>query len=432
MKSEINGEKFFSTISDSLDERTTRLVASAAALGMKYGGISQVARLSGLSRPSIYAGMKELKNKNAENEEGQARQRKIGGGRKNIDAETPEILAKLESLTKPYERGNPESPLRWTSRSLRKLSAEMKLMGHGISHMTVGKLLEKLGYTLQSNKKSQEGGNSPDRDAQFNHINDTAIQFIGESQPIISVDAKKKELIGEFKNNGREYRPMGNPEEVNVYDFIDREQGRATPYGVYDLNRNEGFVSVGISHDTAKFAVETIKKWWLTMGREKYEDAHSLFITADGGGSNGSRNRLWKKELQLFADKYGINVYVSHFPPGTSKWNKIEHRMFSAISMNWRGKPLVSLEVIVNLIAGTTTQTGLKIKAVINNNEYQLGEKVNDKEFSELNIRYHEFHPEWNYVITPRQLQYLLFYSPLLPIRCNLRYIRHKSLWKDF
>jgi transposase len=404
MGNEINGERFFKMISNSLDERMTRLVASAAALGMKYGGISQAARLSGLSRPSIYAGMEELKSQNAANAEGEARQRKIGGGRKSIDNETPEILEKLESLTKPYERGNPESPLRWTSRSLRKLSEEMKRMGYGVSHMTVGKLLEKLGYTLQSNKKSQEGGNSPDRDAQFKHINDTAIQFIGESQPIISVDAKKKELIGEFKNNGREYRPMGKPEEVNVYDFIDREQGRATPYGVYDLNRNEGFVSVGISHDTAKFAVETIEKWWLSMGREKYEDAHSLFITADGGGSNGSRNRLWKKELQVFADKYGLNVYVSHFPPGTSKWNKIEHRMFSAISMNWRGKPLVSLEVVVNLIAGTTTKTGLKIKAVINKNEYKLGEKVNDKDFAELNIRYHEFHPEWNYVIMHRQL----------------------------
>ena len=336
--------------------------------------------------------------------EQEQRQRKIGGGRKSLDNETPEVLKKLESLIKPYERGNPESPLRWTSRSLRKLREEMKRMGYNISHMTVGKLLDKLGYTLQSNKKSQEGGNSPDRDAQFEHINDTAVQFMGENQPIISVDAKKKELVGEFKNNGHEYRPTGNPEEVKVYDFIDPVLGRATPYGVYDLNLNEGFVSVGISHDTAQFAVETIEKWWLSMGKEKYEDAHSLFITADGGGSNGSRNRLWKKELQRFADKYGLNIYVSHFPPGTSKWNKIEHRMFAAISMNWRGKPLVSLEVIVNLIAGTTTKTGLKIKAVINRNEYKLGEKVHDKDFAELDIRYHEFHPEWNYVIMHRKL----------------------------
>lgn len=404
MANEIDGKSFFSTVSGLLNERTTRLVASAAALGMKYGGISQVSRLSGLSRPSIYAGIKELKNKDAANVECKPRQRKIGGGRKSIDNDTPEVLEKLESLIKPYEHGNPESPLRWTSRSLRKLSEEMKRMGYNISHMTVGKLLEKQGYTLQSNKKSHEGGNSPDRDAQFEHINDTVVQFGGENQPVISVDAKKKELIGEFKNNGHEYRPMGNPEEVNVYDFIDPVLGRATPYGVYDLNRNEGFVSVGISHDTAKFAVETIEKWWLSMGRTQYEDAHSLFITADGGGSNGSRNRLWKKELQGFADKYGLNVYVCHFPPGTSKWNKIEHRMFSAISMNWRGKPLVSLEVVVNLISNTTTKTGLKIKASINKNEYKLGEKVHDKDFAELNIRYHEFHPEWNYVIEHRLL----------------------------
>ena len=407
MVNEIDGKKFFNMVSDLLDERTTRLVASAAALGMRYGGISQVSRLSGLSRPSIYAGIEELKSQNTVNTvslEQEQRQRKIGGGRKSLDDEMPEVLKKLESLIKPYERGNPESPLRWTSRSLRKLSEEMKRMGYNISHMTVGKLLDKLGYTLQSNKKSQEGGNSPDRDAQFEHINDTAVQFIGENQPIISVDAKKKELVGEFKNNGHEYRPTGNPEEVKVYDFIDPVLGRATPYGVYDLNLNEGFVSVGISHDTAQFAVETIEKWWLSMGKEKYEDAHSLFITADGGGSNGSRNRLWKKELQRFADKYGLNIYVSHFPPGTSKWNKIEHRMFSAISMNWRGKPLVSLEVIVNLIAGTTTKTGLKIKAVINRNEYKLGEKVHDKDFAELDIRYHEFHPEWNYVIMHRKL----------------------------
>ncbi len=404
MVNEINGKEFFSCVSDLLDERTTRLVASAAALGMGHGGISQVARLSGLSRPSIYAGIKELKSESAVELNQEQRQRKLGGGRKSIDATTPEVLKKLESLIKPYERGNPESPLRWTSRSLRKLSEEMKLMGHNISHMTVGKLLGKLGYTLQSNKKSHEGGNRPDRDAQFKHINDTAEQFMGESQPIISVDAKKKELVGEFKNNGREYRPTGNPKEVNVYDFINPELGRATPYGVYDLSRNEGFVSVGISHDTARFAVETIEKWWLSMGQERYADAHSLYITADGGGSNGSRNRLWKKELQGFADKYGLNVYVSHFPPGTSKWNKIEHRMFSAISMNWRGKPLVSLEVIVNLIASTTTKTGLKIKAVINRNAYKLGEKVHDKELAELNILHHDFHPEWNYVIMHRQL----------------------------
>lgn len=402
MKNEINSKEFFNTISGVLNERTTRLVGGAAALGMGYGGISKVSRLSGLSRPSIHTGIKELQGERIITKLQTQRQRKIGGGRKSVDSNMPEVLEKLESLVKPYEHGNPESPLRWTSRSLRKLSAEMKNMGHNISHVTIGSLLEKLGYTLQSNKKSQEGGNSPDRDAQFEHINDVVTQFITKNQPVISVDAKKKELIGQFRNNGREYRPSGCPEEVNVYDFIDSAKGKATPYGVYDLNKNEGFVSVGISHDTAKFAVESIEKWWLMMGRDKYKDAKELFITADGGGSNGSRNRLWKKELQDFADKYVIDVYVSHFPPGTSKWNKIEHRMFSAISMNWRGKPLVSLEVIVNLIANTTTKTGLKIKATINKNEYKTGEKIHDKDMAKLNIQYHEFHPKWNYVIMHR------------------------------
>lgn len=399
MKNEINGKTFFSMVSGFLDERTTRLVAAAASVGMKYGGISQVSRLSELSRSTIYAGIKELRSENTATDVQKQRQRKIGGGRKSVDRNMPEVLEKLEILVKPYEHGNPEYPLRWSSKSLRKLSAEMKNIGYNISHVTIGNLLEKLGYSLQSNKKSHEGGTSPDRNAQFERINNTAMQFMTKNQPVISVDAKKKELVGEFKNNGREYCPAGCPEEVNVYDFIDLAKGKATPYGVYDLNRNEGFVSVGISHDTAKFAVESIEKWWLMMGKEKYPQARELFITADGGGSNGSRNRLWKKELQSFASKHGIDVYVSHFPPGTSKWNKIEHRMFSAISMNWRGKPLVSLEVIVNLIANTTTKTGLKIKATINKNEYKTGEKVQDKDMANLNIRYHEFHPEWNYVI---------------------------------
>jgi len=397
MAQQIDGQQFFHRIADFLDERTTRLVASAAALSMGRGGITEAAKLADLSRPSIYAGISEL---NAERDVAQLpakRQRRPGGGRKNIDDVEPELLKNLESLIEPYERGNPESPLRWTSKSLRKLSDELKRIGHKVSHVTVARLLGKLGYTLQSNKKSHEGGNSPDRNAQFDQINRTAKEFIEEGQPVISVDAKKKELVGNFKNNGGEYRPSGTPEMVNVYDFIDPLLGRATPYGIYDLTANEGYVGVGTSHDTAKFAVETIEKWWLTMGQERYPEAHSLFITADGGGSNGSRNRLWKKELQAFADKFGLNVFVSHFPPGTSKWNKIEHRMFSAISMNWRGKPLLSLEVIVNLIAGTTTRTGLRIKAEINTSKYELGEKVPDEDMAGLRIRRHEFHPEWNY-----------------------------------
>jgi transposase len=400
----IDGQKFFSKIKGLLDERSTRLVSAAASIGMGHGGISQVAQLAGISRPSIYAGIKDLESSGAAENVEQKRQRRVGAGRKSVGADKPELLECLENLVKPFERGNPESPLRWTSRSLRKLSKAMKEAGYDVSHMTVGKLLEKLGYTLQSNKKSHEGKGSPNRDAQFEHINETVKEFFEVNQPVISVDAKKKELIGEYKNNGREYRPTGKPEEVNVYDFIDKELGKVTPYGIYDLCKNEGLVNVGISRDTARFAVESIERWWLTMGQEQYRDAHSLFITADGGGSNGSRNRLWKKQLQDFADRHELNIFVSHFPPGTSKWNKIEHRMFSAISMNWRGKPLTSLEVVINLIANTTTEKGLKINATIDTNEYKLGEKVCDEELSNLNILYHEFQPQWNYVVRCRKV----------------------------
>ena len=404
MDSNINTKQFFNKLAGSLDERTTRLTAAAAASSMGYGGISEVSRLSGLSRPSIYAGIKELSTSVESPSTSAMRQRIFGGGRKNIIENNQTILNDLASLVKPYEHGDPESPLRWTSKSLRKLSSELKKMGHSVGHCTVGRLLKHLGYTLQSNKKSQASGNSPDRDAQFEHINKTAEEFLCEQQPVISVDAKKKELVGNFKNNGRDYHLKGKPNEVNVYDFIDKELGRATPYGIYDTAINEGYISVGTSHDTARFAVETIEKWWVTMGRERYSDAHSLFINADGGGSNGSRNRLWKKELQNFADKYQINVFVSHFPPGTSKWNKIEHRMFSAISMNWRGKPVTSFEVIVNLIANTTTSSGLKINAEINTSEYKLGEKVQDEEMNKLNIIRHSFHPEWNYAFLYRKM----------------------------
>jgi hypothetical protein len=404
MADEIDVQQFFARISSLLNERATRLVASAAALSMGRGGVTQVSKFANLSRPSIYSGIAELKADNLIEEIPNERQRRSGAGRRKIDAKNPELLKDLESLIQPYERGNPESPLRWTSRSLRKLSAELKKLGHNASHVTVSRLLVKLGYTLQSNKKSHEGGNSPDRDAQFKQINNTAREFMETGQPVVSVDAKKKELVGNFKNNGKEYHPSGMPDEVSVYDFIDPNLGRATPYGIYDISANEGFVGVGTSRDTAKFAVETIEKWWLTMGKERYPNAHSLFITADGGGSNGSRNRLWKKELQEFSDRSGLNVYVSHFPPGTSKWNKIEHRMFSAISMNWRGKPLTSLEVIVNLIASTTTTTGLQINAEINRSHYQLGEKVSDDEMTGLNIIKHEFHPEWNYALLCRDL----------------------------
>jgi len=304
-------------------------------------------------------------------------------------------------LISPYEHGDPESPLLWVSKSLRKLSEELKALGHNIGHVTVGKTLESMGFTLQSNRKSYEGGNGPDRDEQFAFITKAAESFFADEQPVISVDAKKKELVGDFKNNGREHHEKGKPELVQVYDFIN-ENGRATPYGVYDIGADEGHVDVGTSHDAAAFAVDSISLWWKEMGSTRYPDAHSLMITADGGGSNGSRNRLWKTSLQEFADKTGLTLCVCHFPPGTSKWNKIEQRMFSAISMNWRGKPLTTVEVIVNLIANTTTKSGLRIMASKSGKLYQCGQKVSDKEMLALRILKADFHPEWNYAIQPK------------------------------
>jgi hypothetical protein len=390
-------EKFFGMLRGRFGEREYRLASSALAMTLPRGGISLVAKMSGLSRPTIYSGMQELSGAAPEPAD-MDRQRKVGGGRKALWAKDTTLERDLMELVSPHQRGDPESPLTWTSKSLRKLSSELKNLGHGVGHVTVGKLLENMGFTLQSNKKSHEGGNSPDRDEQFNHIARTAQAFIEMEQPVISVDAKKKELVGNFKNNGREYHPSGEAEKVEIYDFIN-ENGRATPYGIYDIAANEGFVNVGVSHDTAEFAVDSIRRWWAEMGQPRYPHAHSLLINADGGGSNGSRNRLWKIELQKFANEAGLNICVCHFPPGTSKWNKIEHRMFSVISMNWRGRPLTSVEVIVSLIAATTTKTGLQIRAVKSDKTYNCGEKVSDEDMQRLRILTADFHPEWNYAI---------------------------------
>ena len=394
-------DDFFAMLRSRLGERAYRLTSSALAKTLPRGGISLVANASGLSRPTIYSGMRDLEQEVSApiNPE---RQRKPGGGRKTLETKDATLERDLMELVSSHQRGDPESPLTWTSKSLRKLTAELKHSGHCVGYVTVGRLLEKMGFTLQSNKKSHEGGNSPDRDEQFSHISKAAQMFIDMEQPVISVDAKKKELVGNFKNNGREYHPSGEPDEVEVYDFIN-ENGKATPYGIYDVAANEGFVNVGISHDTAEFAVDSIRRWWTEMGKPRYPQSHSLLITADGGGSNGSRNRLWKMALQRFADEAELNICVCHFPPGTSKWNKIEHRMFSAISMNWRGRPLTSIEVIVSLIAATTTTTGLKIKAAKSNKTYACGEKVTDKEVQQLNILKADFHPEWNYALRPRE-----------------------------
>jgi hypothetical protein len=332
------------------------------------------------------------------------RVRRAGGGRKKTVDKDASLKTDLERLVDPVTRGDPESPLRWTCKSVRKLSEELRRLGHQTSHRMVAELLHELGYSLQANRKTLEGSSHADRDQQFQHINQQVTQLLSQRQPVISVDTKKKELVGDFKNPGAELRPKGDPEKVRVHDFVIPELGRAAPYGVYDLANNSGWVSVGVDHDTSAFAVETIRRWWHSMGQQSYPQATELLITADSGGSNGSRVRLWKVELQRFADETGLELRVCHLPPGTSKWNKIEHRLFSFISQNWRGKPLVSHQVIVDLISATSTKAGLKVRAQIDSNLYPAGRKVSDKEVSALHIERDAFHGEWNYKILPRSL----------------------------
>ena len=333
---------------------------------------------------------------------GDRRLRRTGGGRKPKLSSDPSIRDDIEKLVQPHVRGNPASPLRWISKSLVKIKDALVDAGHRVSDVTVGKILREMGYTLQSCKKAREGCASPFRDEQFRHIAKVSGEFLERKEPVISVDTKKKELIGSCRNAGREYRPKGNPVEVNVHDFMGKG-GRATPYGIYDIGKNEGFVNVGIGPDTAEFAVESIGRWWDEMGRERYPKARRIYITADGGGSNGSRSRLWKKKLQDFADATRMSVSVSHFPPGTSKWNKIEHRLFSFITANWRGRPLTSLAVVVSLISNTTNSKGLKVRAVVSKSRYKTGVEVPAEEMESLAIAYDAFHPEWNYTITPRR-----------------------------
>jgi hypothetical protein len=328
--------------------------------------------------------------------------RRPGAGRKPLTEKDPKLLENLESLVDPVTRGDPESPLRWTSKSAEKLAKELQAMGHQVSPRTVGSLLGDLEYSLQANKKTTEGKQHPDRNAQFEHINAQAKAFQERSQPVISVDTKKKELVGDFKNGGQEWQPKGNPVPVRVHDFVDKKLGKAIPYGVYDIGRNDGWVNVGVDHDTAEFAVASIERWWTSMGRSVYADANELLITADGEGSNGSRNRLWKASLQSFADKTGLAVTVCHLPPGTSKWNKIEHRLFSQISQNWRGRPLISHEVIVNLIAATTNASGLRVKAKLDRRSYQKGISISNETMNHLRLEPDAFHGEWNYTIKPR------------------------------
>lgn len=385
-------------MAEHLDEKTRRLFAGAIAKAYLHGGTKLSHSITGLREYSIKLGVDQL---NGKIEIKPDRQRQEGGGRKKITEIYPEIKSELEKLVDPITKGDPESPLLWTSKSTLKLAAELTQRGYPLSSTSVGELLSELGYSLQANKKTLEGGTHPDRNQQFEYINQCVDRFQTEGNPVISVDAKKKENVGNYKNNGREYTAKGNPVEVNVYDFTDKDTGKAIPYGVYDVTSNIGFVNIGKSYDTAEFAVASIKRWWSLMGQELYPEAKRLLITADGGGSNGSRVRLWKIELQKFCNETGLEVTVCHFPPGTSKWNKIEHQLFSQISINWRGRPLISYETIVNLIGSTRTRKGLIVKSVLDTNSYEKGKKSSVEDLSQINIMRHEFHGDWNYTIKP-------------------------------
>lgn len=389
----------FRVLEGVLDERSRRLLVAAESKVWGRGGISAVSQATGVSRPVIRQGLKEVSEPAVPPP---GRIRRPGGGRKKAKQKDPTLVSDLEKLVEPTTRGHPETCLRWTCKGVRQLAEELHQLGHQVSYPVVAGLLHELDYSLQANRKTKEGDSHPDRNAQFEYIDNKVQAYHARSQPVISVDTKKKELVGDFKNAGQEWRPKGNPKKVRVHDFPIPGLGRVAPYGVYDLAYNTGWVSVGVDHDTASFAVETIRRWWYAMGQERYPGAEKLLITADGGGSNGSRVRLWKLELQRLADETGVAIAVSHFPPGTSKWNKIEHRLFSFISKNWRGQPLTSLQVIVNLIAGTTTKKGLKVHAEIDHGSYPAGIKVPNSEMTEIRLRRDAFHGEWNYEILPR------------------------------
>jgi hypothetical protein len=384
-----------------LDERTRRLWAAAEARSAGYGGISAVVRATGISESTVLRGLADLDSEQRPAPGNVRRHR----GRVPILESEPGLAEDLEGLVDPVTRGDPESPLRWTSKSGAKLAEALREMGHDVVDRTVLRLLKAKGYSLQANKKTREGAQHPDRDAQFEHINQTVTAAVAAGEPVISVDAKKRELIGDFKAVGREFEPKGRPVEVRGHDFKDKELGHAIPYGVYDLTADEGWVSVGITSDTAQFAVSTIISWWEHLGKTRYPDATTLTITADSGGSNNPRTRLWRYELQHLADTTGLQIRVCHFPPGTSKWNKIEHRMFSFVSLNRRGKPLESLEVVVNLIAATTTSTGLKLYARLDPEAYERGIEITDEQLAAVNITRHTFHGDWNYTVIPSLAQ---------------------------
>jgi transposase len=402
----------FKQVSPFLNERALRIWAATEAAALSRGGVALLAKITGLSRPTIYTGLQEIKEDGLEEIKEEnlktepsavTRARKEGGGRKKTTDHNEALINALSDLIDPCTRGDPMNPLRWTCKSTLKIAEELNKMGHKVSQRTVYNLLDEMHYSMQSNRKSKEAANHPDRDAQFVHISKKVKEFQGRCQPVISVDTKKKELIGEFKNNGKEWGKCGEPTQVNVHDFPDKKLGKVAPYGVYDLTENKGWVSVGISADTAEFAVSSIRNWWKEMGCKVYPHANELLITADGGGSNGYRVGLWKKKLRELADELRLEINVCHFPPGTSKWNKIEHRMFCHITQNWRGRPLTSQEVVVNLIGNTTTKNGLTIQAKLDENIYEKGIKISKKELEDLNIIADSFHGEWNYKFTPKE-----------------------------
>ena len=382
-----------------LDERTRRVWAATEAQALGWGGISRVTAATGLSQNTVRAGLRELA---ASLPPTAGRVRRRGGGRKPLTASDPELAAALEHKLDAVTRGDPMAPLRWTCASAARLAEELRAEGHGVSARSVNRLLHGLGYSLQANRKTQEGKQHPERDAQFRHISRRVQEFQARGEPVVAVDAKKKELVGQYRNGGREWHRQGEPETVQVYDFPDPEGDKALPYGVYDVTANAGWVSVGVDHDTAEFAVATLRRWWQEMGLRAYPQAEALLVTADGGGSNASRSRLWKLELQGLADAAGLAVSVCHFPPGTSKWNKIEHRMFCHITQNWRGRPLVSREVVVNLIGAVRTKAGLTIQSELDENSYAIGRKVTRQQIKELSLQRDQFHGEWNYTLSPR------------------------------
>jgi hypothetical protein len=390
----------FASLEGALDERRRRLVFAAEARALGYGGIQLVHEATGMARSTLARGIRDLAHPPRMLT---SRIRRSGAGRKSLIEKDPDLLPELEALVEPGTRGDPETSLRWTLKSVRVLSRELHRRGHEVSYPVVAELLSKNGYSLQGNQKTKEGTRHPDRNAQFEYINAQAMAQLRAGEPVISVDSKKKELVGDFKNGGKEWRPEGMPEKVRVHDFLIPENGKAIPYGVYDLRRNDGWVGVGIDHDTASFAVHTIGRWWRNMGRTAYPRARSLLLTADAGGSNGPRVRLWKWELQQFADRTGLTIHVLHFPPGTSKWNKIEHRLFSFITQNWRGRPLTSLAVIVNLIGSTRTQTGLRVRAELDRGKYPEGREITEAQMARIHLRPDGFHGEWNYSILPRR-----------------------------